>query len=323
MVKKDSDGKMETKPKFEPIDYEEELDFSLQSPTEKSPPNREPSAEANSTKIVKEKEEDDSEPATPPDNKGEDAEHKVSVIVHRSQEKVEEAQNVDPAAPKPQKPLPEVAAAASDKVDSASSKSPERKNSLVTVIKLGPESQPQQKQTEQKKSNEEANSAKKEDQTQQQQQQQQVTFKIPASSTSSSSSSSNSKCPLLPPPPRSTSTKMRAGYTQILRPTPASPPAPLRNAAVAKSDKSKSLPRGLPSDFGDFEDGDEDAVGANGRAASLNPFQVDDAIMKEEAEKRRKQLELRAARGLLSNLRNYTHLSPKRKKLNKNVTQFR
>ena len=145
MVKKDSDGKMETKPKFEPIDYEEELDFSLQSPTEKSPPNREPSAEANSTKIVKEKEEDDSEPATPPDNKGEDAEHKVSVIVHRSQEKVEEAQNVDPAAPKPQKPLPEVAAAASDKVDSASSKSPERKNSLVTVIKLGPESQPQQR----------------------------------------------------------------------------------------------------------------------------------------------------------------------------------
>ena len=96
---------------------------------------------------------------------------------------------------------------------------------------------------------------------------------------------------------------MRAGYTQILRPTPASPPVPVRNAAVAKSDKSMSLPRGLPSDFGDFDDGDEDAGGggggAGGRAASLNPFQVDDAIMKEEAEKRRKQLEMRAAKGLL------------------------
>ena len=302
MVKKDSDGKMETKPKFEPIDYEEELDFSLQTPTEKTAPNRESLAEAHLTKIVKEKVKDDPEAAAEStENKGEDAEHKVSVMVHRSQQETKvKAQSADQAAPPQPKPLPEVSAPPPDRVD-ASSKSPERKNSLVTVIKLGPaESQQQQKPTEQRKSNEEAISVKKEDQAQQQQQQQQqqVTFKIPAAS---SSSSSNSKFPLLPPPPPSTSTKMRAGYTQILRPTPASPPVPVRNAAVAKSDKSMSLPRGLPSDFGDFDDGDEDAgSGASGRAASLNPFQVDDAILKEEAEKKKKLLEMRAAKGLFN-----------------------
>ena len=294
MVKKDSDGKMETKPKFEPIDYEEELDFSLQTP-EKSAPNRETSVEAKSIPIGKEKVEDESEVVPPPENMGEDTEHKVSVMVHKSQEKKVEASNAELAAPPQQKPAPEMAAS-SDKVD-ASSKSPERKNSLVTVIKLGPESQQPQREADRKKSIEEA----REDQTNlQQQQQQQVTFKIPPSSAPPSS---NSKFPLLPPPPPSTSNKMRAGYTQILRPTPASPPVPVRNAAamVAKSDKSKSLPRGLPSDFGDFEDGDEDegGSGVGGRAASLNPFQVDDAIVKEEAEKRRKQLELRAAKGLL------------------------
>ena len=285
MVKKDSDGKMETKPKFEPIDYEEELDFSLQTPTDKSAPNQESSSETKSNKVAKEKTEEDSkEIDTTPENKGEDAEHKVSVMVHRSQEKrIEEASNADPASqPHPKQiPIPEAVAPPSDKVD-APSKSPERKNSLVTVIKLGPESQPPQVPTERKRSTEEP---KREDQTQQQ-----VTFKIPASSSS--------KFPLLPPPPPSTSNKMRAGYTQILRPTPASPPMPVRNAsAAAKSDKSKSLPRGLPSDFGDFEDEDT-GEGAGGRAASLNPFQVDDAIVKEEAEKRRKQLEMRAAKGL-------------------------
>ena len=288
MVKKDSDGKMETKPKFEPIDYEEELDFSLQTPTDKSAPNQEsPPAETKPNNIAKEKTvEDSKEIDSTPENKGEDAEHKVSVMVHRSQEKkIEEASNADPAsqpAPK-QKPIPEAVVPPSDKVD-ASSKSPERKNSLVTVIKLGPESQPPQVPTERKRSIEEP---KRDEQTQQQ-----VTFKIPASSSS--------KFPLLPPPPPSTSNKMRAGYTQILRPTPASPPVPVRNAAaVAKSDKSKSLPRGLPSDFGDFEDEDAGEGGSGGRAASLNPFQVDDAIVKEEAEKRRKQLEMRAAKGLL------------------------
>ena len=289
MVKKDSDGKMETKPKFEPIDYEEELDFSLQTPTDKSAPNEESSSETKSNKVAMEKtEEDFKEIDTTSENKGEDAEHKVSVTVHRSQEKrIEEASNADPASqPHPkQKPIPEAVAPPSDKVD-ASSKSPERKNSLVTVIKLGPESQPPQVPTERKRSVEEP---KREDQTQQQ-----VTFKIPAASSSS-------KFPLLPPPPPSTSNKMRAGYTQILRPTPASPPVPVRNAAaaVAKSDKSKSLPRGLPSDFGDFEDEDAACEGSGGRAASLNPFQVDDAIVKEEAEKRRKQLEIRAAKGLM------------------------
>ena len=241
MVKKDSDGKMETKPKFEPIDYEEELDFSLQTPTDKSAPNQESSSETKSNKVAKEKTEEDSKAIeTTPENKGEDAEHKVSVMVHRSQEKrIEEASNADPASqPHPKQiPIPEAVAPPSDKVD-APSKSPERKNSLVTVIKLGPESQPPQVPTERKRSTEEP---KREDQTQQQ-----VTFKIP--------SSSSSKFPLLPPPPPSTSNKMRAGYTQILRPTPASPPVAVRNAAVAKSDKSKSLPRGLPSDFGDFED---------------------------------------------------------------------
>ena len=152
MVKKDSDGKMEAKPKFEPIDYEEELDFSLQTPTEKAaPPNREAppaAAEAKAVKIAQERAEDDAEVANSPEESkgGEDVEHKVTVMVHRGHDKA------DPAPPPetlPQEP------ASSDKVDASSSNAPaaaERKNSLVTVIKLGPDAGQQQTTAERKKS---------------------------------------------------------------------------------------------------------------------------------------------------------------------------
>jgi len=93
-------------------------------------------------------------------------------------------------------------------------------------------------------------------------------------------SSESKHFPLLPPPPASH--KMRQGTASVLRPTPASP-RPVK-AKPEPSAKSKSLPRGLPSDgsafdtflMGDLEDKASDA-GPQGKEDS--PEDVDGKLL--------------------------------------------
>jgi hypothetical protein len=312
MVKKDSDGKLDMKPKFEPIEYEEELNFSLQTPTataeeplpspkEKSggseaaqetvqesaakiefPPRKH--SDSGSDRVATASAATATAPAISPEDDG-DVEHKVTVMVHRSQETKRRSvvaaaeDESEKAAPPPVSEPEQDPPSTEDKTDSAVSPPPQapssRKNSHVTVIKLG--SEPQENESQNTKEDH--------------QQQPQVTFRIPAAAASKSGS--GGAFPLLPPPPPSTSTKMRAGYTQILRPTPASPPAP-KSSLSSSSDKSKSLPRGLPSDFSEFEQ-DAEMSGAQ----SLNPFQLEGK--KEEENKRaalrQNRMDLKEAKG--------------------------
>ena len=285
-VKKDTDAKDDSKPQFEPIDYEEELNFSLQTPESKATSSSAAAAEPNVKKEetpaanLQQHPEDvkgtkPSEAADTNTEEGTAERHKVTVMVHRSQQQPQQeekrAEDTVESTAATSAPPP-----ATDKTDSSSSpKSGSRKNSHATVIQLGPEEQHQQ----QRKS-------------ESQEKPQQVTFKA----APGKAGGGGGAFPLLPPPPPSTSTKMRAGYTQILRPTPASPPKAA--AAAAAKDKSMSLPRGLPSDFGEFEGTEEDT---NNSASSLNPFQLEgessEAKREGERQMKLKKLEMQEARG--------------------------
>lgn len=332
MVKKSqSDGQFnmdDVKPRFEPIEYEEELNFSLQTPehvlkqqqqeidTGKELPQ--PIKDANSQSIPDgSKQEYDSQAATtssdtkspdsPPEAE-ESEEHRVTVMVHRSSEKVVNVSTTGGAmdqvqiVPSKDSDLTKNSqgpGTVDSKIRSLSTSasppcsSAPRKNSLVTVIKLGSSDQPDSVQLP-------ATAAPTKDVPSEPSvlpnASSSVTFKIP---------SSTNNIPLLPPPPASN--KIRVGNTQILRPTPASPIQKISAAA----NKSKSLPRGLPSDGSAFDEfsgsgsamdlGFGSAVGPQ----SLNPFSFgaieqdqsmgSDEMTTEEEEETAEELELEDA----------------------------
>lgn len=124
MAKTQSEGQLDLKPKYEPIEYEEELNFDLQTPQANQP----------EVKITQKQEESIKEEVKDvTDSKGQEEsnEHRVTVMVHRQQEqkKVEVKEEAKVEEPKVEvKVKDEVKKEESPKV---------RKNSHVTVIKLG------------------------------------------------------------------------------------------------------------------------------------------------------------------------------------------
>lgn len=262
------------RPRFQPIDYDEELNFSLQTPahleatkeesdqvdepkqtseppcfvepTPPKPPIQEPELSQPVANLT---------PETPETH--EDIEHKVTVMVHRSSESTTTEKVIE----KTSQP------AISESVEEPK-KTAERKSSLVTVIKLGQDSEISASTKKATPSPPGSDVPPEEPPTTHSS----VTFKIPAKMEGPS-------FPILPPPPASN--KMRVGYTQVLRPTPALPvqkkpmmPSMSVDRGVEMA-KSKSLPRGLPSDASMFEEFSDDGGGSNGGPQSLNPFPME------------------------------------------------
>ena len=219
-----------SKPKYEPIEYDEVLNFSLQTPAdvEKSPIEEVPKEEPSPVR----------EEVESPENT-EDTEHQVTVMVHQS---------------------------AGEKSKQEETDGKEVKVEAKATTPTSPA-----KESVRKSSKEDLNSF-----------------------------------PILPPPPQPT--KIRAGHAHILRPTPASPnrqlsnpTAPPASLSIAKGQdvvgdiaKSRSLPRGLPSDARVFDgfapsESREDVVHEAGdelgeEPRSLNPFPIEADTVKEREE---------------------------------------
>ena len=238
-VKKESEGDK----KFEPIDYEEELDFSLRVPSR----NDDAISQASHDAVVVEAKKDEV------DHK----DHKVTVTIQKNEP-------VQASIPENNK-LPEVprethvtVIKVQEEVSKEPSKESAKPQSQVQVqvqsqaqpqVQVQPQVQPQiQTQVQ----------VQPQVQSQVQVQNQVQTQSVKTSETMKAG------IPLLPPPPASN--KTRVPHQAILKPTPASPPLPQQNAAKNKpvnnvtlqvidsssTTKSKSLPRGLPSDESAF-----------------------------------------------------------------------
>ncbi|XP_059091928.1 ralA-binding protein 1-A-like isoform X2 [Tigriopus californicus] len=276
LVKKQTDGTMDPdRPKFQPIDYDEELNFSLQTPAhlkattekdnhddDKVDGHVEPTETTVTEPTPPKPTLQEVDPLPPPANltpetpeTKEDIEHKVTVMIHRSSESTDQSLE-EPTKQAALEPVEEPTLPV------------ERKSSLVTVIKLGQDPEISTKKTTPSPPNSE-NPPDEPPTTHTS-----VTFKIPAKLDGPS-------FPILPPPPASN--KMRVGYTQVLRPTPAVPvqkkpmlPSMSVDRGVEMA-KSKSLPRGLPSDASMFEEFSDDGGGSNEGPQSLNPFPIEKA----------------------------------------------
>ncbi len=309
------DGSAAGKPRFEPIEYEEELNFSLQTPKkqeavvakedkkEEAPAKKEQSPEKDvqkqqqqeSQRSHQEKEREHHlqqqqqqplrpEKESPPEEK--DTEHKVTVMVHQS-DVVDGARKKAPTAAPAAAPAPKDTPAAAAATDA---------KGHVTVIKLQQQEQPDSKQItkqeaaatppskegspKESKSNSNAAAAAAAPSAS-------VSFKeeAPLAASAAKKDSSSSSFPLLPPPPASH--KMRQGNAVLLRPTPASPmhAKPQQQQQQQQQHfhsslsvdrgvdlaKSKSLPRGLPSDGSAFDM--FAAEEENGAGASMPPQQ--------------------------------------------------
>ena len=291
------------KPKFEPIDYEEEINFSLQTPEhlqkpqkqkeegnpkdqeddQKQKKNANPTIAQDETIARCDKQDaitSTTAPLSPnsPPEPCESKEHRVTAMVHRSSNKTvnsptdQTTQKVQSEDLKKEK-NPQVTGAIKSQIHSSTPLRAERRNSLMAMVKhstsnapVGSVLEPPTATSDKKAvltSPETASSSHASSSSGA------VSFKIPVSP--------KTQIPLLPPPPASN--KIRVGNAQILRPTPASPHqriSPARN-------KSKSLPRGLPSDgsvFAGFSDpicAKEVVSGSTGRSQCLNPFAFDGA----------------------------------------------
>ncbi len=313
MAKHHSDGQLNldeggggggggAKSKFEPIEYEEEINFSLQTPKKPEEPQKRQAQQQQQRHQEKEQQHLQQqqqqqlrpEKESPPEETAEDTEHKVTVMVHQS-----DVESKKGAAPPPS------ASSSSDATDS---------KGHVTVIKL-------------QESKEEVVTAREESP--------QNSKAPPAASASKDEGAppaKKEKFPLLPPPPASH--KMRQGNAVLLRPTPASPmhvklqqqqqsakqqqPQQQQQQHFHSSlsvdrgvdlAKSKSLPRGLPSDGSAFDMFAAEAatpataaVSASAAAPavtapapvagpqSLNPFPSDEAIRREREQREAKGL---------------------------------
>ena len=297
-VKKLSEGQQgegnELKPKYEPIDYDEELDFSLRVPSRGTiaSHDQEPSQEQQQEHVEMRPSSPvavmlDHEKDTPDDDdNNEDVEQKVTVMVHRTQE---QKSSQDLPTPPQQLPAP-AASEVKDKEttvpDSAAPPPPATSKSNVTVVRL--------------------NSAEKPQPPEQQQQQQELSM------------------PLLPPPPASKKTGSRVHHAAILQPVPASPQKPipvtkppevketqadqqaqqdqdqkqvaadpnlLGGEMPTKAVKSKSLPRGFPSDGSAFSSfGGAHQQNANAKVTS--PINESDEINVDELQMEALRLKL-------------------------------
>lgn len=196
-------GSDSSRPKFEPIDYEEELNFSLQTPTvekaEDAAANKADQVLATRPAEVEHHNLEVAEKDSPENT--EETEHKVTVMIHRTDAEIKDevqrpektsGDHVDAALPS----APETIADTKQPSESQGQKKP-MASSHVTVIKLGPGKD--DVSTKQSMTDEARKEAKPPMQK----------------------ASSKGNFPLLPPPPQST--KIRSGHSHILRPTPASP----------------------------------------------------------------------------------------------------
>ena len=236
---KNSAAKNAENKKFEPIEYEEELNFSLQTPKHLDKGQGQGQDDDDDNKDVT-----DLATTTTTTSTANEKENLSSQMQQQQQQQ----QQQRPQKEEPEKP--------------------------VQTLK----SQHQQQQQPKEESEEHQNTSN----------QNKVTFK-------EDQPQAKPFFPLLPPPPPPT--KIRSGNTHILRPTPASPLP--KKKPVPDANKSKSLPRGLPSDFSDMDQLDSaSGIGpmslnpqSSGSAAAAAATALDRSQQQDQRKKLRRKLE--------------------------------